>query len=189
MKRQTHICSALFVADHVAMGLPLPRLCQCRYRTGPNGSCDIEFWALRTKRFSAGVMPGVCTSQHVMRVVRPYGSLKQHKIRLWKVTRSICKKAFATRAVIRFFRLMCEKRTQQQLELYMSTLPLVHKVLRRCDATASPSSQSSPISSSSPASNLLTDFSELEPTNLLASFDDVKGDQTDQGCGDRKSVV
>ena len=183
MKRQTHICSAMFVADYVAMGLPLPRLCQCRYRTGPNGSCDIEFWALRTKRFSAGVMPGVCTSQHVMRVVRPYGSLKQHKIRLWKVTRSNGKKAFATRAVIRFFRLMREKRTQQQLELYMSTLPLGHKVLRRCDATASPSSQSSPISSSSPASNLLTDFSELEPTNLLASFDEVKGDQTDQGCG------
>ncbi len=131
----------------------------------------------------------VCTSQHVTRVVRPYGGLK-HKIRLWKVTRANGKKAFATRAVIRFFRLMREKRTQQQLELYMSTLPLGRKVLRRCDATdqlptgsASPSSQSSPISSSSPASNLLTDFSELEPTNLLASFDEVKGDQTDQGCG------
>ena len=184
MKRQTHICSAMFVADYVAMGLPLPRLCQCPYRTGPNGSCDIEFWALRTKRFSAGVMPGVCTSQHVMRVVRPYGSLKQHKIRLWKVTRSNGKKAFATRAVIRFFRLMREKRTQQQLELYMSTLPLGHKVLRsRWDAIASPSSQTSPISSSSPSSNLLTDVSELEPANLLASFDDVKGDHTDQGCG------
>ena len=144
MKRQTHICSAMFVADYVAMGLPLPRLCQCPYRTGPNGSCDIEFWALRTKRFSAGVMPGVCTSQHVMRVVRPYGSLKQHKIRLWKVTRSNGKKAFATRAVIRFFRLMREKRMQQQLELYMSTLPLGHKVLRsRWDAIASPSSQTS----------------------------------------------
>ena len=142
MKRQTHICSAMFVADYVAMGLPLPRLCQCPYRTGPNGSCDIEFWALRTKRFSAGVTPGVCTSQHVMRVVRPYGSLKQHKIRLWKVTRSNGKKAFATRAVIRFFRLMREKRTQQQLELYMSTLPLGHKVLRsRWDAIAFPSSQ------------------------------------------------
>ena len=167
----------MFVADYVAMGLPLPRLCHCPYN-----SCDIEFWALRTKRFSAGVMPGVCTSQHVMRVVRPYGGLK-HKIRLWKVTRANGKKAFATRAVIRFFRLMREKRMQQQLELYMSTLPLGHKVLRRCDAIASPSSQTSPISSSSPASNLLTDFSELEPTNLLASFDDVKGDHTDQGCG------